>query len=76
LKVYTLCSTFVCFSLQNSALAALYAKLDDLKCDLHVAEILHHNSISKPLSFIQDCKSNAAMVQKLMVRVARTVAKK
>ncbi|KDR17610.1 Neuroblastoma-amplified sequence, partial [Zootermopsis nevadensis] len=36
------------FSLQNSTLAALHDKLDDLRCDLHVAEILHHNSISKP----------------------------
>jgi hypothetical protein len=76
LKVWTVSSTFICFSVQNSALAALHEKLDDLKCDLHVAEILHHNSISKPLSFIKDCKSDAAVVQQLMVRVARIVARK
>jgi hypothetical protein len=56
--------------------AALYDRLDDLECELHAAEVLDRNSVSEPLSFIRDCKSNIAMVQKLMVRLARTVAKK
>lgn len=57
-------------------MAALYDRLDDLECELHAAEVLDRNSVSKPLSFIRDCKSDRAMVQKLMVRLARTVAKK
>jgi hypothetical protein len=56
--------------------AALYDRLNDLECELHGAEVLDRNSVSKPLSFIRDCKSNPVMVQKLMVRLARTVAKK
>ncbi|PNF41038.1 hypothetical protein B7P43_G08226, partial [Cryptotermes secundus] len=64
------------FGLQSSAVAALYDRLDDLECELHAAEVLDRNSVSKPLSFIRDCKSNLEMVQKLMVTLARTVAKK
>jgi hypothetical protein len=40
------------FSLQDSAVAALYDKLDDLQRDLRAAEVLDQNSLSKPLSFI------------------------
>jgi hypothetical protein len=66
----------ICFSLQNSAVAALYDRLDGLQCELHAAEVLDRNSVSEPVSYIRDCKLNPAQVQKLMVRLARTVAKK
>jgi hypothetical protein len=62
--------------LQDPAVAALYDKLDDLQRDLRAAEVLDHNSVSKPLSFIRDSKSDPAVIQKLMVRLARTVSKK
>lgn len=57
-------------------MAALYDQLDYLHCDLRAAEVLNHNSVSKPLSFIRDSKSDPAVVQKLMVRLARTVSRK
>jgi len=62
--------------LQDSAVAALYDKLDDLQRDLRAAEVLDQNSVSKPLSFIRDSKSDPAVVEKLMVRLARTVSRK
>jgi hypothetical protein len=62
--------------LQDSAVAALYDKLDDLQHDLHAAEVLDRNSVSKPLSFIRDGKTDPAVVQKLMVRLARTFSNK
>jgi hypothetical protein len=55
--------------------ADLYDRLEDLECDLHAAEVLYRNSVSKPLSFIRDSKSRAK-AQKLMVTLATTVAKK
>ena len=57
-------------------MAALYNKLDDLQRDLCAAEVLDKNSVSKPLSFIRDSKSDPAVVEKLMVRLARTVSRK
>lgn len=74
--MYALHIKNICFSLQNSAMAALCDRLDGLECELHAAEVLDRNSVSEPLSYIRDCKSNLSEVQKLMVRLARTVARK
>jgi hypothetical protein len=56
--------------------AALYEKLDDLHRDLRAAEVLDQYSVSKPLSFIRDSKSDPVVVEKLIVRLARTVSRK
>ena len=57
-------------------MAALYDKLDDLHRDLRAAEVLDQYSVSKPLSFIRDSKSDPVVVEKLIVRLARTVSRK
>jgi hypothetical protein len=50
--------------------------IDDLQRDLRAAEVLDQNSVSKPLSFIRDGKSDPAVVEKLMIRLAQSVSRK
>jgi uncharacterized membrane protein len=56
--------------------SALLDKLDDLQRDLLAAEVLDQHLVSKSLSYIRDSKSDPAVVEKLMIRLARTLSRK